>query len=140
LNLESVYQRINSFRDGSIPLGFHFRPGYGLEHHYFNSEKPKKGKVAIHDYDLEYEQIKRLAAAKLLTLAEPCVSGCPEKTHIPPTNLAPGGACSCKASNPLPVALPGFCRAQNTWTCFIACPGWGGARTQLHPRLMTRNP
>jgi hypothetical protein len=41
--------------------GFHFRPGYGLAHHYFNSEKPKKGKVAIHDYDLEYEQIKRLA-------------------------------------------------------------------------------
>lgn len=103
--------------------GFHFRPGYGLAHHYFNSEKPKKGKVAIHDYDLEYEQIKRLAAAKLLTLAEPCVSGCPEKTRIPPTNLAPGGACSCKASNPLPVALPGFCRAQNTWSCFIKCPG-----------------
>ena len=72
--------------------GFHFRPGYGLGHHYFNSEKPKKGKVAIHDYDLEYEQIKRLAAAQLLTLAEPCVSGCPERTNIPPTNLV--GRCS----------------------------------------------
>jgi hypothetical protein len=40
-----------------------------------------------------------------------------------PANLAPGGACSCKSTNPLPVSLPGFCRAQNTWTCFIACPG-----------------
>ena len=26
-------------------------------------------------------------------------------------------------SNPLPVALPGFCRAQYSWDCFIQCPG-----------------
>ena len=38
-------------------------------------------------------------------------------------HLAPGGACSCKGSNPLPVALPGFCRAQYSWDCFIQCPG-----------------
>ena len=103
--------------------GFHFRPGYGVSHHYFNAEKPRKGKVAIHDYDLEYAQIKKLAKKGFLTLAEPCVSGCPEHTGIKPTNLAPGGSCSCKANNPLPVALPGFCRPPGTWSCFLKCNG-----------------
>jgi len=101
--------------------GFHFRPGYGVSHHYFNAEKPRKGKVAIHDYDLEYAQIKKLAKKGFLTLAEPCVSGCPEHTGIKPANLSPGGACSCKANNPLPVALPGFCRPPGTWSCFLKC-------------------
>ena len=103
--------------------GFHFRPGYGVSHHYFNAEKPRKGKVAIHDYDLEYAQIKKLAKKGFLTLAEPCVSGCPEHTRIKPANLAPGGACSCKSNNPLPVALPGFCRPPGTWSCFLKCNG-----------------
>ena len=52
-------------------MGSIFRPGYGVSHHYFNAEKPRKGKVAIHDYDLEYAQIKKLAKKGFLTLAEP---------------------------------------------------------------------
>ena len=55
--------------------GFHFRPGYD-ERITTSTAKPKKGKVAIHDYDLEYQQSATTAA---IWLAEPCVSGCPRR-------------------------------------------------------------
>jgi len=103
--------------------GFNFASGYGVPHHYFNEEKPKKGNKAIHDYELEHELIVKLASAGFAHFAEPCVAGCTERTGIRYANLAPGGTCQCDTGNPLPVALPGFCRPPGTFMCFVKCPG-----------------
>eukprot|EP00854_Cymbomonas_tetramitiformis_P003962 gene3962-4932_t len=94
--------------------------GYGVGHHYFNSEKPLKGAVAIHDYDLEYEQIKRLAGAMLVNIREPCVAGCMAETGIP-EKVAAGGMCIC--DYPFPLAKPGHCRLKGSFECFIRCTG-----------------
>merc|ERR1711963_1361294 len=79
--------------------GFHFRAGYGIRHHYFNKERPRKGDHAIHDYNLEYEVIKKLAQNNLLT------------------SPAPGGMCLC--DYPFPVAAKGYCRVEGCFDCFL---------------------
>ncbi|KAK3261179.1 hypothetical protein CYMTET_29904 [Cymbomonas tetramitiformis] len=104
-------------------FGFNFASGYGVPHHYFNGEKPRKGKVAIHDYELEHGLIVKLAAMSLLNFSEPCVAGCTKGTGIQYHNLAPGSGCQCENKNPLPVALPGFCRVAGSFVCFYKCPG-----------------
>jgi len=101
--------------------GFHFEPGFGIRHHYFNREQPLKGGNAIHDYDAEYRKIKYMAKNKLLTLVEPCIAGCPEETGIP-SILPNGAACQCGTGNPMPVAKEGYCRVQDSFTCFLKCP------------------
>eukprot|EP00873_Tetraselmis_striata_P021208 jgi/Tetstr1/441472/TSEL_003115.t1 len=100
--------------------GFHFEPGFGIRHHYFNGEKPLKGKEAIHDYDAEYRKIKYMAKMKYLTLMEPCIAGCPEESGIPSV-LPEGAACQCGTGNPMPVAKQGYCRLQGSFTCFLKC-------------------
>ena len=102
-------------------FGFHFRHGFGVDHHYFNKETPLSGEAAIHDYVAEFTLIKALAQARLLTLAVPCAVGCEEESGVHNDDLAQGGVCQC--GNPLPVAQPGFCRPPSSFVCFLPCPG-----------------
>ena len=103
--------------------GFHHREGYGVRYHYFNSERPRsvKGGMAIHDYAGEFRLILALAKAGLLRFGEPCTAGCRRDTGIKYQGPA-GSTCAC-SGNPLPVALPGFCRRRNSFSCFMPCPG-----------------
>ena len=103
--------------------GFHHREGYGVRYHYFNSERPRsvKGGMAIHDYAGEFRLILALAKAGLLRFGEPCTAGCRHDTGIKYQGPA-GSTCAC-SGNPLPVALPGFCRRRNSFSCFVPCPG-----------------
>ena len=32
-------------------------------------------------------------------------------------DLAPGAACACRGDNPVPLALPGFCRREGNYSC-----------------------
>mmetsp|Transcript_32706 Transcript_32706/g.92767 ORF Transcript_32706/g.92767 Transcript_32706/m.92767 type:complete len:292 (-) Transcript_32706:130-1005(-) len=111
--------------------GFHFEPGFHINHHYFNSEKPLKGAKAIHDYEAEYKRIKHLAKNQYLTLVEPCIAGCEKETGIPCPNCPTGSACQCGTGNPMPVATAGFCRLQESFSCFLKCPASESCPGQL---------
>jgi hypothetical protein len=63
-------------------FGFHFRHGFGVDHHYFNAETPLAGEAAIHDYIAEFAMIRALAQAGVLTLAVPCAVGCEEESGV----------------------------------------------------------
>eukprot|EP00899_Mesostigma_viride_P024105 jgi/Mesvir1/487/Mv11359-RA.1 len=123
--------------------GFHFRKGWGITHHYFNVEKPLKGKRAIHDYDAEAEVMKKLAQMHLLHFAEPCALGCEKDSGLRCDNCPVGTVCECNSYNPLPVALPGYCRADGDEHCFhkciqgrSVCPG--GARGENLPSCLRK--
>mmetsp|Transcript_2456 Transcript_2456/g.5825 ORF Transcript_2456/g.5825 Transcript_2456/m.5825 type:complete len:419 (-) Transcript_2456:473-1729(-) len=103
--------------------GFHWKPGNSIPHHYFNTEVPLKGKQKIHDYEAEHQNIEALAAAGVVELAHPCAAGCRAETGIPCTSCAPGSACACGHTVPLPSSLPGFCHLRRSYRCFYKCPG-----------------
>jgi uncharacterized membrane protein YgcG len=122
--------------------GFHWRPGHAIPHHYFNSEEPVRGRMMIHDYSREAENIRALAAAGLVTFRQPCVAGCEAESGVAcGTACAPGSACACGPGMPTPVALPGYCHARLNFTCFVKCPGGasqcvGGPRHSRCPRAV----
>jgi len=102
--------------------GFHWRPGHAIPHHYFNSEVPLGGKVSIHDYAGEYNNILALAQAGHVNLVQPCVTGCEAESGIPCKHCAAGSTCACGENLPTPMALPGFCHMRRNYTCMYKCP------------------
>uniref|UniRef100_A0A061RZM3 Sialyltransferase-like protein n=1 Tax=Tetraselmis sp. GSL018 TaxID=582737 RepID=A0A061RZM3_9CHLO len=71
---------------------------------------------------------------------EPCIAGCEKESGVPCLNCPRGSACQCGTGNPMPVASAGYCRARDSFSCFLKCPpGFpcpsqleAGAQANLH--------
>lgn len=160
-------------RCASVTLfGFAREPGYGVKRNYFNdadvrltaaasaaaaagtgmeaadeaarASKEARTSEKIHDYDDEWRRVVAFARDGIVSIAEPCVAGCPREVGFAGKYSSPGGHCLCTSPGgdtedvnlfiaggggfrrdlvvPLPVALPGFCRPPRNHSCYLKCP------------------
>ena len=122
--------------------GFSWQQAFGVPHHYYNNEQPRRGQKSAYDYDAEQTHLRKLAKEGHVRLPEPCIAGCQKISGMPCTNCPPGSTCTCESRYPMPVALPGFCRVKGQFGCFYRCPGGamqcpGGIRHTRCPKAMT---
>jgi len=122
--------------------GFSWQSAFGVPHHYWDNQTPRRGQKSAYDYEAEQAHVRKLAKAGHVTLPEPCIAGCEKISGTPCTNCPPGSTCTCESRYPMPVALPGFCRIKGQYACFYRCPGGvlqcpGGIRHTRCPKAMT---
>ena len=59
---------------------FYFQSQFGINHHYFNTDVPKKNTKFSYDHEAEMSKIQALAREGFIDLPQPCIAGCEKKT------------------------------------------------------------